>query len=876
MSVHSQVRHAQDDGGTVQDMQRTLLNNVQPDDLMAAIQMAAQKQEEHTSRPVSSSSVSSTTSENDELVKRLEVQGKRKKELGMLIGQLHSLMDDEPVEKLKEKLKEIDELKLENDNLRKNNNEYEDKILQIEADAAQQVQSVLDTNEKLQKELVKLSRDLSSVESDLSEQKQQCKEKVLQAEINVKKLAEELEDAQGKVDRNNDVLNRFATQLQDEQKTKNQIVEKLKIKSVQLEECIDQVETLKAEKVNVSTHLWNLTEKLKSISGTLESCKAENAAMKIDKERLEDDLIECQNKFADKTKLCDQYFTAMEKNEKKIAETTSMLHDLTTKYVAKEKESNELKNLYEQQNQGLSDNVNQLNQELETTSKKLKHFEGKASCIPAMRKKVVEQTTIISNLRTENKGMANDLSETRDFVTTVKNENAKLDKTLNIIQAEKQALESRACAAEAERDAQQRKFTELAESHEKLLDDNSALETTFGETRKQFDETKENFELIVSECKALKEKINSKKEQFENAQQTLNEKISLLEDELAITQGERNGYQEEIEIMSQAVEESEKQLSECRAQIAQFTNDATKNTRQMENDSEMITQLEEDKARMREMIVKVESEKREMLVELKDRENEFNDVQKEVSELQDRLEQRLAEKTQNEKYLNEDIKRLSEQMEDQRQQNDKLSREALQYQSTIRDFEMDLRETRSELKKITKDSAEQTIEQTKRYKDLESGYNSKDVEVNKLMNDLALVKRESMTMNERYENCAIELKQTIDTKKLLEEQLTEEISILKNNLQKTSTQLDSVLTSASSLEERNQNLQEEIDQIEKQKLGVQAQLTAETEARKRVASEMERERGKYQRLSQQSNLEIDNVRQDLASMRHVRKMEREL
>ena len=104
--------------------------------------------------------------------------------------------------------------------------------------------------------------------------------------------------------------------------------------------------------------------------------------------------------------------------------------------------------------------------------------------------------------------------------------------------------------------------------------------------------------------------------------------------------------------------------------------------------------------------------------------------------------------------MNEDITRLGEQMEDQRQQNDKLSREALQYQSTIRDFEMDLRETRSELKKITKDSAEQTIEQTKRYKDLESAYTSKDVEVNKLMNDLALVKRESVAMYERYENCA--------------------------------------------------------------------------------------------------------------------------
>ena len=40
--------------------------------------------------------------------------------------------------------------------------------------------------------------------------------------------------------------------------------------------------------------------------------------------------------------------------------------------------------------------------------------------------------------------------------------------------------------------------------------------------------------------------------------------------------------------MSQAVKESEKQLSECCAQIAQFTNDAMKKKKgQMENDSEI-------------------------------------------------------------------------------------------------------------------------------------------------------------------------------------------------------------------------------------------------------------------------------------------------
>ena len=48
---------------------------------------------------------------------------------------------------------------------RKNNSEYEDKILQIEADSAQQVQSVLDTNEKLQKELVKAKGTIVNVTS---------------------------------------------------------------------------------------------------------------------------------------------------------------------------------------------------------------------------------------------------------------------------------------------------------------------------------------------------------------------------------------------------------------------------------------------------------------------------------------------------------------------------------------------------------------------------------------------------------------------------------------------------------------------------------------------------------------------------------------
>ena len=87
--------------------------------------------QQNMSRPVSRSSTSSAT-ENDELVKRLEVQGQRKKELGLLIGQLHSMMDDEPVEQLKHKLKEMGIVQSENERLRGEISGYEDKVLQIE------------------------------------------------------------------------------------------------------------------------------------------------------------------------------------------------------------------------------------------------------------------------------------------------------------------------------------------------------------------------------------------------------------------------------------------------------------------------------------------------------------------------------------------------------------------------------------------------------------------------------------------------------------------------------------------------------------------------------------------------------------------------
>ena len=219
------------------------------------------------------------------------------------------------------------------------------------------------------------------------------------------------------------------------------------------------------------------------------------------------------------------------------------------------------------------------------------------------------------------------------------------------------------------------------------------------------------------------------------------------------------------------------------------------------------------------------------------------------------------------KHLNDNIEQLRKKIEEQQQRHDDISREALHYKSSVNDLELDLRETKLELKKVKKHSAEQTIDQNKRYDELESVSAGKDSEIDKLLKELTLVKRESMSMNEKYENTAVELKHIVEAKSAMEQQFTEDNNSLRKELQKTSLQLDKLLESASLLEDRNQNLQGDIDQMEKHKVSVEAQLASETEARKRLASELERERGKYQRLNQQSNLEIDNVRQDLASMR---------
>ena len=87
-----------------------------------------------------------------------------------------------------------------------------------------------------------------------------------------------------------------------------------------------------------------------------------------------------------------------------------------------------------------------------------------------------------------------------------------------------------------------------------------------------------------------------------------------------------------------------------------------------------------------------------------------------------------------------------------------------------------------------------------------------------------------MSMNEKYENTAVELKHIVEAKAVMEQQFTEDNNSLRKELQKTSLQLDKLLESASSLEDRNKNLQDDIDQMEKHKVSVEAQLASETEA----------------------------------------------
>ena len=822
--------------------------------------------QQNMSRPVSRSSTSSAT-ENDELVKRLEVQGQRKKELGLLIGQLHSMMDDEPVEQLKHKLKEMGIVQSENERLRGEISGYEDKVLQIETDAAQQVQSVLDTNEKLQKELVKLSRDLSSVESELSDQKRLCKEKKWETEEKVRKMEGELQAASSVSRQKAEAFERLCSQLKDEQQTKFAIVEKFKTVSIQLDDMVEQNESLKTEKVNVSTHLWNLTEKLKDISVRLEKSSAEASASNADNHKLEADLDNCRRKLEKQTNTSVVYKNELDETKESLKDSVFRLNSTNAQLEKLTKAAEKSHNEGQTRNKELNEKLQIASVDLASAKTIINELNEKVASNNAMRKKIVEQATVFSSTKKRNESLKAEVKELQGLLQASNEQANHLDKSVDMLRAEKAAFESRCHASEAERDASVEKIEEMKGVHDGMLEEMKILEASFMQTKEALLENTVSLDTFRNENGRLLKKIEEDTKSFETNMSTLLLKNKHLSEQLSVCSHERNEYLEEMNITKSALEEGENVLSGLRGDVATAKNEHNKMSQTISELHTQIKNSDSEKARMHRLVAKMEGEKRDMLVELKEKENEFDSVQQEVGDLQEKLEGRIKEKVLNEERLTKALQAAQTSYDECKQKTQSLETDLENSRRVLRDTKDELQDIKNLMKKVTKEHANNTITFNEKYSSMETLLKAKKVENDEILNQIALKRAELKDCNTENRKLLVDIKQNQDNTESRERALRGELSNITDQRDQAQTQIKKAVESNDVLEQKVQILQDDLDEMEVQRTAIQAQLAAETDARRRLTSEVERERSKQQRLQQQFQVDIDNARQDLVAMR---------
>ena len=186
------------------------------------------------------------------------------------------LVDNDPLEQMKSRLKEMDALQLERDRLAADLDQINAKCQSIEDRAAKQVRSVLDTNAKLQQELVQLSRDLSDAEHTLSTEKKRAREEVLRFKTQHDSMQLRLGEAESQIETHGHLVEELQEKIVSESKAKESVVQQLKVLAAKYETIVADNESLTKSKDDISSHVWNLTDKLKAMS----SCRLPRSRFK--------------------------------------------------------------------------------------------------------------------------------------------------------------------------------------------------------------------------------------------------------------------------------------------------------------------------------------------------------------------------------------------------------------------------------------------------------------------------------------------------------------------------------------------------------------------------------------------------------------------
>ena len=292
-----------------------------------------------TSLITPSNSRPSSASENAALMHKLEAHAQKKQMLGSLVSQFQQLLSatNDPLDTMKERLQEMDALQEAHEVLEQELETARSRMAQVEDGAARQVRGVLDTNAKLQQELVQLSRDLTQAESVLDTEKKKNIQHTKECDVKINRAESEMAIQNDRATELQLLSDTQRRNLQLLENSKNTIVLKLQQVAARAETLQNENDGLLEQKNKIGKHVWNLTDKLKAVSNELELTNAKKVAIHAEMEEV---LSTHRKELDDRARKEGHQQANIEEQEKKYQKETT---ELNSKYTTAIEELTKLK-----------------------------------------------------------------------------------------------------------------------------------------------------------------------------------------------------------------------------------------------------------------------------------------------------------------------------------------------------------------------------------------------------------------------------------------------------------------------------------------------------------------------------------------------------
>ena len=836
-----------------------------------------------TPRSSQSNSRPSSASENAALMNKLEAHAQKKQMLGSLVSQFQQLLSqtNDPLDTMKERLKEMDRLQEDHLALEQELEQSRARTAQVEDGAARQVRGVLDTNAKLQQELVQLSRDLTEAESALDSEKKRAVQETKDCEQRVQHAESEMELHSERALELQQLSDNQRQNIQSLEESKRSIVTRLQQLTQRAEKLQDENDELTKQKDKIGKHVWNLTDKLKAVSNELELASAQQTACKADMEELvsahRKDMDERsrkegkdQAKNEENERLWLEKETTLSSNIQELEERMKSAVNDAERYELKAREMDRDVKEAHSTTLGLRREVARISAHNSSLQRDL---DQEREELIGLRSRAAELETMSSSLKSRCEMLETSSSKLEATLKLTEETNATLRKDLRGEQMSRQEASARVEELRKEMDVRNRKrIEELA-----ALEEKNQVEITHHEKRMQEKEEAEQSRRELMETEIAGRSTENEKK--------LGTEVAAMRELVATKQKESSEWEERCSCAEQGLEDNERKLSATRMLVQELENRS--NDLDKTSEKSRLRQQQSDKKNhsLSSRVQDLESSKAELLGELRDRNAENiriagdqkND-QAEWDEERSQLKSEIQQMKQMQERADEEVERMRRKTSELQQTVETEREERSKTQDSLSNAKTELLNHRTAVKEqaeeVTKFSGE-TEKLRNRVKELETERSETDtkleLERKQHREDMEELRNESSKSRGELERSMDERRKVEHAKrtKEREDELAARRTEMEEMVVQHRTKMDETMKDVEDRKERQ--MMEERTALRSELSVIQQHMTSKVEGLEGLIRGLTSESEKYQSKILELN---KNLERSAATVRQHRERER--